>query len=133
MKIAEVIIDENKLLSKEDLLWQLEDDGAHDRALSHVRERYSSEFGNELMWRYPISDGKHAGTFIVAVREGFISIPYDEMDAEDYEIFVLEDAVMLDSLSMQCFINNWNSFSHELSDAMNDMLTFIKEDNENAT
>jgi hypothetical protein len=74
------------------------------------------------MWRYPISDGNHLGTFIVPVREGFISLPFDIVDKEDYELLELDDAAMFDDEALQYFIDDWTLFSDDLLSAMKDIL-----------
>ena len=91
-----ITLDFSKLLSKDALLQYLEENGATDHTLADIRNRYESEFGNELMWRYPLSAGLHAGAFIIPVQEGFLSIPYDEMDAQEYELLTLEGAGLMD-------------------------------------
>ena len=121
MDFIGINIDEAKLLPKQELLDYLMENGESDKALSTIRERYMEEFGNEMMWRYPISDGKHAGTFIVLVREGFISLPFDVIDSEDYEILELQDAAMFKEEDMEYFIDDWILFSDDILRAMRDM------------
>lgn len=121
MKFLDYDIDTSKLFTKAELLDFLKENGESDRALSKVRERYMVDFGNELVWHYPISDGKHKGTYLVFVQEGFISIPYDIVDAVDYEILELQQTAMFDEESMQYFIDDWISFSDDLTSAMKDM------------
>jgi len=127
MNFLDYDIDTSKLFTKAELLDFLEENGESDRALSKVRERYMVDFGNELVWYYPISDGKHKGTFIVFVQEGFISIPYDIVDAVDYEILELQQAAMFDAEAMQYFIDDWISFSDDLTSAMKDMHRILSE------
>ncbi len=126
MRINGTEIDASKLITKDELLAHLRENGESDRALAGVRERYQNEFGNELIWRYPISDGKHMGTFIVTVREGFISLPYDAIDREDYELLELDYAAMFDADAMRVFIDDWQSFSDDLISAMTDMLRILR-------
>lgn len=121
MEFLDFDVDTSKLFTKEELLDFLEENGESDRALAKVRERYMVDFGNELVWYYPISDGKHKGTYIVFVQEGFISIPYDIVDAVDYEILELQQTAMFDAESMQYFIDDWISFSDDLISAMKDI------------
>jgi hypothetical protein len=128
MTINGVKIDPDKLMSKDELLEFLRENGESDRALAHIRERYQNEFGNELVWSYSISDGKHMGTFIAAVREGFLSLPYDAADREDYELLELDDASMFDEDAMQYFIDDWKRFSDDLLAAMTDMLGILKQE-----
>ena len=75
-------------------LWQyLKDNGSTDCTLSDIRLRYYAAYGNELCWRYPISDGIHAGAFILVTKDGYLSLPYNSMDEDEYEILMLDDAV----------------------------------------
>jgi hypothetical protein len=130
MKLAGIEVDTSKLLDKQELLDYLTVNGATDRSLANIRDRYHEAFKNELMWRYPISDGKHMGTFIVTVKEGFVSLPFDEADKEDYEQLILEDSSMFDEDAMTFFIDDWVLFSDDLLSAMNDMLKIIKDEGE---
>ena len=119
--INDIKFDSERLMSKNELLDFLVENGESDRALSQIRERQYDEFGNELIWRYPISDGCHLGTYIVAIKEGFISLPYDYVDRIEGELLVLQDASMFDSESMEYFIYDWRLFSEDLIRAMNDI------------
>lgn len=85
------------LLSQQALIDMLEEYGGHDRAMSHVRDYYEEELGSDPIWRYPISLDTCNGGFIVPVKEGYLFIPYDEIDAEDYEILMLDKTSLLDA------------------------------------
>ena len=58
------------------------------------------------------------GTFFVPVQEGILSLPYDRVEREDYEIFTLEDARLCDATSI---LEDWDSFSGQLRQAMENM------------
>jgi hypothetical protein len=126
MTINGIEIDPSKLLSKQELLDYLETGGGTDRSLGEIRERYHSEFGNELAWLYPISDSVHAGGSIVAVKEGFAWLPYDWVDKKHFEIYELDQAKMFDEESLEYFIDDWVGVSDDLLWAMNDMLCALK-------
>lgn len=126
MKINGIEIDNSKLLSTQELLNRLKENGENDSALSDILGRYEQEFGNPLMWRYPISDGLHAGTAIVVVKEGFLSIPYDNVDKTEYELYELDHAAIFDEDALQCFIEDWVSYSDDLRGALGDMLCVVK-------
>ena len=126
MKISGIEIDPANLLSKDNLFAILREGGESDRALEPVRERYDTEFGNELIWRYPISNGYHMGVFIVPIQEGFISLPYNVIDEEQYELLELDDASMFDAEAMQFFIDEWSSYSEALIGAMSDMQRILR-------
>ena len=127
MNFIGIEVDKEKLYSKQALLDHFRENGENDRALAYIRTEYRDAFGNEMMWRYPISDGLHAGAFIVLVQEGFISLPFDEIDIEDYEILNLEDAAMFDEDALQYFIDDWKLFSDDLMEAMTDIKRILAE------
>ena len=122
-----IAIDTSKLPTKQALLEHLKEDGGTDRGLVELRSEQSELFGNELMWHYPITDGYHAGFVVVAVQEGFLCLPYHEIYKEDYEIFELDKAELLDADSLANYISEWESFSTDLLGALNDMLGVLKE------
>lgn len=127
MIIRGIDVDPAKLMPRQELLAFLQEWGADDRGLSKIRELYEQEFGNELMWRFPYSDGKHNGLVIVSVREGFLSLPYDFVDNEVYEIFELEETAMFDVPSLLSFIQDYIDISHDLLGAMVDMVRCLHE------
>lgn len=63
------------LMSAKEVLTYLKDNDSTDHTLSDIRLRYYAAHGNELCWRYPISDGIHAGAFILATKDGYLSLP----------------------------------------------------------
>ena len=127
MLINGATIDKTKLYSKESLIAHLRENGESDRALSAIREYYFETFGNELIWRYPISDGMHAGVEIAAVKEGFVSLPYDCMDKTEYEIFELDRITLFNEEAIEVFMADWKSFSDDLLSVLNDMLRIIQD------
>lgn len=127
MFINGVNVEKSKLYSLAEIKEHLIENGESDRALSTIREHYYETFGNELIWRYPISDGMHAGTVIVAVKEGFASLPYDYMDKTEYEIFELGHILLFNEDAVQTFINDWKSFSNDLTNVLGDMMKIIQQ------
>ena len=125
-------LDASALLSKEDVLTHLANNGGTDVALGDIRMRYYTAHKNELCWRYPISDGVHAGAFILVVKEGYLSLPYNSVDEEDYELLVLTDAALHDAESISTFLSDWEYFSADLTDAMREMYSILKEENDHA-
>ena len=55
------------------------------------------------------------------MQEGILSLPYDRVEREDYEIFTLEDACLCDATSMEVFLEDWDSFIGQLRQAMENM------------
>lgn len=114
------------LKSKDDLIAFFAENGATHASLMDFCDEYRTQYHNELCWAYPISDGKHLGTYLILVREGVLSLPYDSANEEDYELFCVEDIKMFDAPSMKCFMEDWKAFSDALFKAMGDMEKFLK-------
>lgn len=58
-----------------ELLDCIREDGSTDRALADLRKQQMEIYQNELIWRFPISEGTAAGGFVMPVREGILWIP----------------------------------------------------------
>jgi len=85
-------LDPSQLPTKNELLDSIRKAGGTDRALADLRDEQMDTYKNELIWRYPISEGNSAGGFVTPVREGILWMPYDEMEREEGEILILDDA-----------------------------------------
>lgn len=123
-----------QLKSKDELMRYLSENGPTHTSLMDFCEDYREKYHNELCWDYPISDGKHLGTFLVLVKEGILSLPYDEVVKEDYELFAPEDACLFRQANdMGDFISDWDDFSNELRNTMLGMFNYLKglEDEQN--
>jgi len=117
MTINGIEIDVSKLVSMQDVLDALaEGDGSYVD-LEDIRNRYHEEFGNELMWNYPISGDLDVGTYIILVKEGFLSLPYNSVETDIYEIFQAEHAAILDEEHIQFLIDEWKRYSDDLLSA----------------
>lgn len=124
-----------KLKSKDELMRYLSENGPTHTSLMDFCDEYREKYRNELCWDYPISDGKHLGIFLVLVKEGILSLPYDDADKVDYEIFKLEDTRMFtESDEIADFITDWDNYANELRQAMKSMLIYLsrKEKKQNA-
>lgn len=69
--------------SKDELMHWLVEHGANHLQLMDFCSDYMAKYCNELCWQYPISDGKHLGTYIVLVKEGVLSLPYPKHNHSD--------------------------------------------------
>ena len=55
-----------------------------------------------------------------------MSLPYDDADKVDYELFCVDDAVMFrDYADMDIFIDDWNLFHTDLLQAMEAMRDYL--------
>ena len=114
------------LKSKQELLDYLEEHGPTHAALMDFCEEYMDRYQNPLCWPYPILEGKHLGTFLILVREGVLSLPYDGANKEDYELLVTEDARLCAADDMEILLDDWKLFSADLEESMQAMQNFLE-------
>lgn len=115
------------LKSKSELIKWLTEHGTNHLQLMEFCMDNMLKYHNELCWQYPISDGKHLGTYIVLVKEGVLSLPYDDANKIDGEIFCLDDIRMFTAGDMEEFIESWQPFSQDLHRSMAELLIMLKE------
>lgn len=126
LKIGDLTLNLEELKSRQELLDYFNGNGPTHSALMDFCEEYREKYGNELCWPYPISDGKHLGTFFVLVREGILSLPYDDADKVDYELFCMDDvALFQDYADMEIFMDDWKLFHNDLLQAMTAMRDYL--------
>lgn len=126
-KYMNMKIDPSELPSRDELLSRLREDGGTDRALGHLREEQYEKYGNELDWRYPISEGMAAGGFVLPVREGILWIPYDEMEREEGEILLLDDAHLLDEDACEIMADDLRRYADGLCAMLKEASVICKE------
>lgn len=124
--IAEKYIRLSELKSKQDVMEYLFDNGPTHTTLIDLCAEYRQKYQNELCWKYPISDGKHLGSFMLLVKEGILSIPYDDADKVDYELFCMDDVCLFDLEAMETYISDWYYFDIDLRHAMADMKRYLQ-------
>ncbi len=126
IKINGAELDMEKLKSRQELMAYFNENSPTHSALMDFCEEYREKYGNELCWSYPISDGKHLGTFLVLVKEGILSLPYNDADKVGYELFCVDDVVMFEDYGdMEIFIDDWNTFHTDLLQAMKAMRDYL--------
>jgi hypothetical protein len=119
-------IDPDLLMTQRQALDYLAENGEDYQALCGLTNQYFEQFGNELYWHYPICDTDNAGLFILPVREGFLCLPYDTVDAQDHELLELKNASMADAETIQYLLDEWERYAAALSDAMRDMVRILQ-------
>ena len=107
-------LDPQALPKMANLISALSENGADNRALSHVRDEQWERFGKDLIWLYPISEGESAGGFILPVQEGILWIPYDAMNKEDGEFLELKDAHLLSAEACGHLLEDLRSYADGL-------------------
>lgn len=113
-KYMNMELDPSKLPTKQELLDRIRKAGGTDRSLAELREEQMDTYQNELIWRYPISEGMSAGGFVMPVREGILWIPYDEMEREEGEILLLQDACLLSADSCRYMADDYKAYADSL-------------------
>lgn len=113
-KYMNMELDPALLPTKYELLARIRKAGGTDRALSDLREEQMETYQNDLIWRYPISQGTAAGGFVMPVREGILWIPYDEMEREEGEILMLQDACLLDADACSYMADDYQTYAEGL-------------------
>ena len=88
-----------------------------------MRDCYDKEFGNELYWNYPFCDGLHNGAGLLPVQEGFLWLPYDEVDSETYEQYVLDDASLLTAAEAATLLKELRAYMEGSFAALEDIQT----------
>ena len=118
-------VDHSKLYTRQEVLDTLSKSGATYSAFSKISEHYEAEFGNNLIWRYPITVGEAIGTVIIPVQEGFLSIAYDSIRSDIYEIYDLRNEHLLSSHDIELMREAWMEYSKGLMNALLDMQNII--------
>lgn len=113
-KYMNMEIDPSDLPTKDELLDRIRRNGGTDCALADIREEQMETYQNELIWRYPISEGMAAGGFVSPVREGILWIPYDEMEREEGEILLLDDSRLLSADDCYAFEEDFRYYANGL-------------------
>ena len=120
------IISMDVLLPKDELVEQLFDAGGSEANLSEVCDRYVKQYGNQLYWSYPITDGEYNGVYFVLVQEGVLCLPYDVIDGEEYELFEQDGVRLISAEEMGYFISDWKRASRELEEVMDSFMNYLK-------
>ena len=120
VQINGITIDKEKLWTKNKVLTLLELKPNYSSLFQIIKE-YNEKLGNEFIWQYSVAFGMYAGIFIVPVQDGFLSIPYNEIEAKQGEVLILDKVKLLDIVSLQLLIEDFKRHSDDLLGALNDM------------
>ena len=126
MKFMGLQIDRAKLMAKDEVIDYLKTHGENYSSLSKIRTRYEEEFGLDPVWNYQHCSDCFPGFFIVPVQEGFLSIPYDSVDSEDFEVLIADSAELLSADDLQALLGLYRSYAEELMNAMEEMIAITK-------
>ena len=90
--IDSATIDSSTLMSKDEFLEKLFDEGGTFTDLASLCEANETAYGTPLYWMHPFTDGEYNGCYFVLVREGVLVLSYDEISTCDHEIFIRDSA-----------------------------------------
>ena len=107
-----------ELPTMRELIREIVDNGGTDAALADLREKQHEKYHNELIWRYPVSQGEAAGGFIMPVCEGILWIPYDEMEKEAGEILLIDNADLLTEDACEKMADDFSRYADQLCDVL---------------
>ena len=130
VNIGDVEVCFSDLKSKDELFSFFQEGACDHAALMEFCEDYQKRYNDTLCWPYTLAEGKHLGRFLVLVREGVLSLPYDGFDGENYEFFNLEDARLMTSNGLTDLVKEWRLFSDELVWAVSDMAAYLNKKEE---
>lgn len=130
MKYMDMEIDPNKLRTMAETLSILENEGADYHAIEALRTEQMEQYGQELIWRYPLSDSISLGAFIIPVREGFLWVPYDEVELERGELLLLNNAALLDEEAGKYLAIDWKLYADGLNDALRDIIAAVSQNSQ---
>jgi len=126
VKFMGLQIDKSKLMAKDEVIDYLETHGENYSSLADIRTRYEEDFGQDLVWNYQHCSDCFPGFFIVPVQEGFLSVPYDEVECDECEILVVASAELLSADDLQTLLELYRSYVEALMDAMEEMIAIAK-------
>ena len=120
------VIDCSKLMTMEDFVEKLFEEGGTFTALTNLCEDNEVDFGTPLYWMHPYTDGLYNGCYFVMVREGVLALSYDAIDWENHEVFDRESVRLCDADEMRSFYWEYKKRTGEMLDTMNAFLFFLE-------
>lgn len=115
----------SKLMSEADVTEYFQRMGAEDRSLTGIRNYYEKVLGFDPIWRYPISDEKYLGAALIPVQEGFLYLPYDYVDAQEYECYCLDGRSLLDYATVRHMQQTMQDYADGLYSAFSDIAVIL--------
>ena len=126
MQYMDLQIDKSKLMTMTEVVDYLETYGANYSVFSELRDRYEEEFGNSLVWNYQSCADYFPGFFLMPVQEGILGVPYNEVEADAFEVIVTDGIALLSAEDLRERLTAYRSFAEGLMNAMEDMIIFAR-------
>ena len=115
-------IDESKLMTKDEVVQYLTAHGANYLIFSQLCERYVEEFDTDLIQVYRSGGDCQSSFYIMPVREGFLQLPFVQVDSRHYDVIAMELVELLDMETLQSLLKAWVTSSDILRGALEDMI-----------
>lgn len=119
-------IDTNALCSAEELKKCLADNDGDYSALVTACQQNAKRYGHHLFWNYPITDGEHSGVYFVLVKEGVLWLPYNRIENNCFEQFIVSESKICSQEDIQNFIRDWNEFDKTIRTQMSNFEDFLE-------
>lgn len=120
-------IEVESLYKWKDLVELLNKGGDTDDTLYGLFSKYLDMYDNTLVWRVPISTDQLCGCAIVPVQEGFLRIPYLEVNAErEYGLYATSDAELLNLESFDALYSDYVSYADGLQLALDEIRKLLE-------
>ena len=87
--------------------------------LVKLYEPYVERYRYELYWQYPFCDGYYLGGYIATVKEGYLFLPYNEVDVHTAEIFSLQDARILSPADCRLMAETVHEYISRIAPVLN--------------
>jgi len=120
-------IDKSKLMTMAEVVDYLQTHGENYSVFSELRDLYEEEFGNNLIWNYQNCADYYPGCFLVPVQEGILSVPYNEVDADEFEIIITDSIELLSAEELRDRLDRYRSYAEGLMNAMEEMIVIATE------
>ena len=126
MKYMNMDIDPKELLTQEQVREILSKNPINNGLMGDISDYESEHFNCELYWHYPLSDSVSVGAYIIPVQEGFLWVPYDDVDKYEGEILLPHDAHLLSAEECEVLADEMQRYMSGLVAALNDMQAHLK-------
>jgi len=128
MKYMGLRINKKKLMKTGEVVDYLRVHGENYSAFSDLRDIYEEAFGKDLVWNYQCCGDFFPGFYLMPVREGFLSIPYNEVEVDEFEQIVADNIELLSAEDLQFRLERYRAYAVEMMSAMEDMIAIAKKE-----
>ena len=117
-------LDFNKLSSEKELISYLDNRGYRPRDfdLFDFLLTYEDEYARDALWLYPLCDRSNIGKYLVPVKEGILSIPYNKFSFDQNKLLDTHLAHIVTADHLQELLDSWEHYNINLTEALTEMI-----------